>query len=363
MFKQFLALTVALGTLFGCAGNGSNLGQSPGSGGNPSSETRGYVGTQQPGDVWSWTLGASNFSGTNETLGYIYSGSVQQLQSGFAALTIDSTNDPDVAPGSRAYAVEIPGTCLLVRPAGEERLLPIIGTGLGSNPTAETLTMNWITVPREGFDVLGDDAFGVAEFTRTEAGYDLEIEFGRIGYESGPLEIGSGGQLVEQDGRFLVLDEGQPDVVFGLQRSGVFMADFGPNAGGIIGMQVPSSPLSWSDVASVDYIGMLVRSNRSQLVQCGPGSSPGVLRGYGLFTEGAIESGVPDDFDPGVELRLGTNIANGLYTVNLRSLEEGAPDEQLFLIAGEVDGKRVMFGFGGNVDDGTYNLLLVEKGN
>lgn len=365
MFKKMLIALAATALLVGCGGSGTTpTGGSTGgsTGGDVLAQTRDYVATQQPGDVWAWTLNASTFTGANETLGNNYSGSLAHLSSGFSLLTIDASNDPDVVPGSKAYAVEIPGTCILVRPAGGDEVLPIIGTGLGSNPTEEAMSMNWITVPSAGFDVNTDDAFGVAHFTRTETGYSLNIDFGKLTYESGDLEEGMGGTLVVRDGRYVVAEEEEGgDTVFGLQRSGVFMADNGPNLGGIIGMNVPSSPLPWSDIAGREFIGMLVKSNRSQLVKCSPGADPGTLRGYGLFSEEDIASGTPDDPDSGVILSLIAETSPGLFTVYLTGLEPGASDEKMFVIAGVVDGKRVLFGFGGNENDGTYNVLLVEK--
>ena len=367
MLKKMLISIGIAAFLVGCGGSGSSPSTSSGgtggsTGGDVLAQTRDYVATQQPGDVWAWTLNASTFTGANETLGNDYSGSLAHLPSGFSLLTIDSTNDPDVAVGSKAYAVEIPGTCILVRPAGGDEVMPIIGTGLGSNPTAETMSMNWITVPSANFSLETDDAFGVAHFTRTETGYSLAIDFGKLTYESGDLEEGMGGTLVVRDGRYVVDEEEEGgDTVFGLQRSGVFMADNGPNLGGIIGMNVPTSPLPWSDIAGRNFIGMLVKANRSQLVKCSAGVDPGTLRGYGLFSEEAIASGTPDDPDSGVILSLIGEASPGLYTVYLTGLEPGASDEKMFVIAGIVEGKCVLFGFGGNEHDGTYNVLLVEK--
>lgn len=359
--KQLLTLATAA-LLIGCGGNNASTG-----GGAVESASRAYVATQQPGDIWSWTLSATSFSGTNETLGHTYSGDVQVLPSGFSSLTITSSNDDAVAAGSKAYAVEIPGTCILVRPAGGDGVMPIIGTGLGSNPTADTMSMNWITIPKAGFQVANDDAFGIADFTKSGGGYHLDIHYGRLSYESGDLQVGIGATLTDTNGRFLVTnddgseitDDGR-DVVFGLQASGVFMADMGPNAGGLIGMLAPTDPLHWSEVASKEFIGMLVKSSRSQLVHCTPAGGD-VLDGVGLFTDEEISSGETGDPTRGVTISLGAEISNGLYTVNLKSKEPGAPDEKMFMIAGKVDGKIVMFAFGGTDRDGTYNVLLVEK--
>ena len=65
--RHFLTLFTAV-LAIGCGGGGGT----PGTGGTGSTDqsTRDYVATQQPGDVWSWTLSPTTFIGTNETLNH-----------------------------------------------------------------------------------------------------------------------------------------------------------------------------------------------------------------------------------------------------------------------------------------------------
>jgi len=348
--NRFLAGIMLTVLAIGCGGN------------NAISGTRGvedYVGTQQPGDVWAWSIGASTFTASNETLSHTYAGDVMNLPSGFTKLTISSTNDSAVSVGTQAYSIEIPGTCLLVKPAGSEFVSPIIATGLGSNPTAQTLAMNWITIPSADFDVQNSDAFGTANFTKTQAGYDAAIDFGKLDYSEGPLDQGSGATLVHQDGRYII--EGD-DIVFGLQQSGVFMADFGPNLGGIIGMQAPTRSIPWPEIAGKTFIGMMAESGRTQLITVKPGIAPDTLQGDGLVTDTEISTGInTGSGDGGVTLELLSTVSNGLFAVNLNYGENGNNNERMFFVAGEVEGKIVLFGFAGNAQNGTYNVLLVEK--
>lgn len=348
--KRYLAGILLTILAIGCGGN------------NVVSGTRGvedYVGTQQPGDVWAWSIGASTFTASNETLSHNYAGVVEPLPSGFTKLTITSTNDSGVTVGTQAYSIEIPGTCLLVKPAGSEFVSPIIATGLGSNPTAQTLAMNWITIPSADFDAQNSDAFGTANFTKTQAGYDAAIEFGKLDYSEGPLSQGSGATLLYQNGRYII--EGE-DVVFGLQQSGVFMADFGPNLGGIIGMQAPTRSIPWSEIAGKIFLGMMAESGRTQLITANPGTAPDTLQADGLVTDTEISTGInTGSGDGGVILELLNTVSNGLYAVNLNYGGNGSTNEKMFFVAGEVEGKLVLFGFAGNAITGTYNVLLVEK--
>ncbi|MBS1706761.1 MAG: hypothetical protein JST40_12895 [Armatimonadetes bacterium] len=345
-----LGLAVIAFAVAGCGGgNVTSTG-----GGQTSSQV--FVGTQQPGDVWQWELGTSTFTASNETRSFNYAGAVELLPSGFSKLTMASSNDDQVPVDSVAYAVEIPGTCLLVKPADTDGAAPVIATAVGANPTANTFSMNWVTVPSATF-TMQDDAFGIANFTKTETGYDLAIDYGRLDH-TGPLNQGMGTTLLEQDGRYVVQDV---NVVFGLQRSGVFVGDKGPDMGGIIGMQVPTTPITWSDVTTKSYIGMLVRRGRTQLVAAHTGTDPQTLAGSALASESEIASGVSTDPERGVVLSHNADFSNGLFKVDLTSTDPGSQPEVLYFIVGEVDGKFVVFGFGGNDSDGTYNLLLVEN--
>jgi hypothetical protein len=57
-----------------------------------------YSGTQSPGDIWTWTIGTSEFIGTNETLGYWITGEWTALSSGFSKATIHGAATFEVTP-------------------------------------------------------------------------------------------------------------------------------------------------------------------------------------------------------------------------------------------------------------------------
>lgn len=339
--KSLVLGAAVVAFVLGCGGGGTST---------STPLTQSYVGTQQPGDVWAWTLGESTFSGSNETLGHSYAGSLETLPSGFKLLTVESTTDPGASVGGKAYALDLPGTCLLVKPVDGDGA--IIATGQGANPTADAFDMNWVVIPRQGYDHNTDDAFGTASFVRNDSGYHINIDFGRMNYGGGELEQGSGADLALVDGRYVVSGEA---MVFGLQRSGVFFGDNGPNAGGIIGMN--RSSLAWSDVAAKSFNGMIVNSGRTNLGTMLPSSTPGVIDGFGLTTDEEISTGVGTGGNH-IQLQLAQDFGGGLFAVDM--IRSGAPNQRCYFVGGTVGGKSMLFGFGGDGSD-TYNVLMVEK--
>jgi hypothetical protein len=130
-----------------------------------------YLGTQPPGDVWSWTLdhSAGTFSAEDQTDGYTYSGTISQVigtgivGNGFTKLSIASTTDPAASTWTQheAFAVEFPGVALLVSPPGPPALTDanvsngyysrlIVASALGGCPTSGG-TFNTIVIPRVGW--------------------------------------------------------------------------------------------------------------------------------------------------------------------------------------------------------------------
>jgi hypothetical protein len=318
-----------------------------------------YVGTQAPGDVWKWVFEGKKFSGENQTLGFRYSGTSVKLPSGFRKLTIGTSTDPSVSPGDLAYAIEIPGTCLLLKPAGGNSKPPIIGSGLGANPTAESLALNWITIPRLDYQIDQEDAFGVAEFTKTSEGYTLGIQFAQLGMDV--MEPGGGARLVERDGRYV--DEENPDLVIGLQKSGVFICDRGPNAGGLIGVLQPSAPIDWKSLASKRFAGMITQSNATTLIRVVPGADD-TLVAEPFLTDASVDGNLPSSNpEDQVVIQFVEAPAPGLFRINIKV---GDRTERLAAVCAIVDGKVLLFGFGGSPATDTapqrlYNVFLVEQ--
>ena len=149
--------------------------------GNELAITNSYAGTQAPGDFWEWDIDWDNdtsgtFSATNYgtsaglTAAKTYSGTTSKLPSKFIKFVITETNDADVTVGTDSaicYGVEIPGTAVLVQPAGSVNNL-ITCSVQGSAP-AVGAKYNWTRIPdaetMDDHDSLDIMAYGISTVT------------------------------------------------------------------------------------------------------------------------------------------------------------------------------------------------------
>ena len=221
---------VVLVTACGGGGSGGGGGSNPpaiGSGG-----THSYLGTQSPGDVWTWTIDrdVGTFNATNETLAYTYSGTAATMTNGFLQLTINTSTDPGITPGDIAYAIEVPDTLLLIKPAGSGSNV-IVAAAQGSCPTANA-TSNWITMPENAWDPTGDVAYGTADSVVTGSTIDFTVNRFRLDgvalASATPSGTCSAGRINFAAGE-----------VIGMTPSGMFIGDNGPGLGGFVGVEAP----------------------------------------------------------------------------------------------------------------------------
>lgn len=123
-----------------------------------------------PGSKWNFNLAADNSftiersAGVNAPVDMTIAGSYSRLASGFMTLTVASstgTNAP--AAGDIAWAVEVPGYALLVKPmqAGSDQMIAMVASG--SCPTGD-LNANWVLVKQ---DVGRDTSDPTADYTGT----------------------------------------------------------------------------------------------------------------------------------------------------------------------------------------------------
>jgi hypothetical protein len=281
-----------------------------------------YLGTQPPGDVWTWTLdhGAGTFSAQDRTTGYTYSGTLSQVTgtgivgNGFTRLSIAATTDPAAAGWTKqeAFAVEFPGVALLVSPPGPPAPSHggptngyisslIVASAIGACP-ATGGTFNTVVIPRttwasqtslltEGQSITGP-GYGTATlarsggsfaFTGTTTSVTLTYTAG------GDWTITDAGVTTVPpatfgcDGGFLTsATPGTPTV--GVTPAGVLIADMGgtdPNISGLIG--VAQTAIGGLGALQGEYLGFIFvdeaavapnpPSPYTIAVSCAPGTS------------------------------------------------------------------------------------------
>ncbi len=329
-------------SLFGCAGSGL-----------VADATRSYLGTQAPGDVWDWTISKSTFSATNETNGFIYSGTKSVLSTGFLKLVITSTTDPNVAVGQAAYALELPGTAMIIKPAGADALPPIVACSLGSNPPGPTVSFNFVAIPKTGQNAQ-DEAYG--HVTYTVAGNDYQGQTQRFAIDGTSLPstlshfVGDHGRMTNLNG------PNGTTTSAAMTPSGVCALDYGPLAGGAIGVLQPAQDVDLAGLAMKSYRGFLIDQGKTQCVSCAPNGN-GALHGSGYANPDGVETGVSDG-GSGVTVTFSSQPNPGLVKIDLSS---SGGSESLVAAVNVVAGKTMLFGYGLGGDGKGYNFLLVEN--
>lgn len=271
----FTLLVMCLGiTLAGCSsgGGGSN---SPGP---VVSTTASFVGTQSPGDFWTWINDNSSmsFTASNNTQDVYYSGSVSSLtgtSSGFFKLNITSSNDGSISlpTSSLAYALTIPNTMVMsaVAPfytlnhSGETQLSihgPVVVAAQGSCPSSgTTTTVNWIVMPNDhwcptdtasiatGTCTAADNAYGTAVITAGSGTTDTisVTPYHLDGSPGNPVSL-TGCSCSE--GVIQCVDSNSNPVRIAFTPSGVFTEDTASY--GLVGVVQPTANIRISDLAA-----------------------------------------------------------------------------------------------------------------
>ncbi len=177
-----------------------------GGGGNSKTGTTNFVGTQTPGDYWSWTRttdtsGSVTFTAINNTQGLNYSGSETQLtgiSAGFSKLNITSSNDTKLPIPASAYTLEIPDTMVMAAVApfytfdhdGTVQLSvngPVVAAAQGACPSEGITSANWIIMPGSDWCPTAtaviatkscssaDNAYGTAVITVSGGTYAVDV--------------------------------------------------------------------------------------------------------------------------------------------------------------------------------------------
>ncbi len=155
-FKETKGYLLA-GLLSGCALLG--YGCSDDSSGDGSSSALNYNG---PGSKWDFTLDDGAFTITRRAtveaaVSLTVEGTYERMASGFLVLTVASASGEDAPEaGDRAWAIEVPGYALILKPmdSDSDQVIPMVAAG--SCPTSD-VDGNWVMVKKDS-DAAADDA-------------------------------------------------------------------------------------------------------------------------------------------------------------------------------------------------------------
>lgn len=321
-----------------------------------------YTGTQSPGDVWSWTIDATSFSAKNETLEYSYSGSKSTLPNKFLKLIVDTSDDPALVGSlpATAYAIENPGTALIIKPAGTDGKV-IVAVAKGTCPSSDS-SFNWVVIPKLSWSTLSsDEAYGTA--TSTVSGSMVDFTGTKNELDGTPIAGGGVSSFDCSDG---VITSAVDPIVFAVAPTGTMIGDNGPGAGGIVGVVAPGSAIVDSDFSQPgrEFRGVLFKNNAP-----GDDTNPVWVRGQGTTLKGGGYTDFvvgTEDSANNVELVLVSQASPGLYNATLAATGISCPDPACFdfvLMVNKVGGKYVAYGIAENDDGsgGAYNVMLMEQ--
>jgi len=337
-----LAAGLSFGLIAGCGGGGVSSGGSTGS----------FFGTQGPGDVWTWNLNGSTFTATNKTKSYTYSGTIAQLKTGFMKLTITSTTDPNVSVGNSAYAIELPGTALVLKPAGADTHPPIFAASLGTNPPGPIANFNYVKIAPQGW-VGTDEAYGHVSFAVNGDSYTgtvKEFELNGTALPDGhAVFTGDNGQMTQTGGN-------GSSATGAMTPSGVCVLDYGPGQGGTIGVEQPAANVDLATIGGDSFKGFMIKQGKTECVSCTP-NGDGTLHGNGYALGTGVETGTLDG-GGGVTVSFTSQPNPGLVKV---SIVTSGGNEQIVACLNQVGGKYMIFGFGWDGIGTPYNIVLVQS--
>jgi hypothetical protein len=326
-----------------------------------SPSARNCIGTQSPGDVWSWTItldstGAGTFSAKNETLNRDYSGSVSTMPNKFLKLLVTATTDTTVTSlPAVASALEVPGTVLIVKPAGNTENV-IVAVASGDCPT-QSATYNLVQLAWPGWNAATSSAYEVDDVA--VSGSDVEV-FGNQYLLNGTV-IGSPNQtgLTCSNGRISIPSE--PGVVATVTPSGAIMQDGGPNGGGVFGMQAPATNVDLNDVILVgrEFRGVVFEDNN---VAGSDDTHPIWARPNGF---GGMKGGDYTDFEAGTEntsntatITFSAQASKGV--VNGGKTDSAGSVDMVFMI-NKIGGKYLIYGVGADSSGKQELFIAIER--
>jgi len=269
--KNMVALIAIFSLLatVGCSG-----GTSSNSSSSSSTTTVGFVGTQTPGDYWSWTKttdnsGSISFTATNNTRSLNYSGTESQLtgnSAGLSKLNITSSNDTNITTPASAYKLEVPNTMVMAAVApfytfnhnGEVQLsvhAPVVAAAQGSCPSSGATNVNWIIMPGDtwcptassviatGTCSSASNAYGTAQITVSGGTYTINVTpYHLDGSAGSPVSLSS---CTCSEGVIQCTDSGNNPVRIAFTPSGIFIMDTASY--GVAGVVQPTSDINIGD--------------------------------------------------------------------------------------------------------------------
>lgn len=316
--------------------------------------TTSYVGTQSPGDVWTWVLGEGTFTASNEDEGVGYSGTFSTLSSGFIKCVVTSSTDPAVSADGSAifYMLEYPDTMLMVKPnLSNDRLIVCASIATSAPPAGR---FNWVKVPERAWDMTSSTSYGTGELVSSGGTFDVTLNKYKLDGTLKETTVESG--AVFSSGRFS--RPGGALQVF-VTASGFFVGDNGHKSGGFAGVTLETVDMSAATAKS--YRGFLFSYDAAaargeiKAVGCEPSGTSRTLNSWSYSN---IETGAVDTSSNG-KIAFGPADGTGVITANLTKAD--GTSKTIKMVAAAVGGKYIIAGIDASSTSQPDNFFLVQQ--
>jgi len=364
MFKKFLpwyllALVVlSLAFIYGC-------GSSPtGGGGATTHGTYSYHGTQSPGDVWSWTISAETFFGSNETTGMWLTGTWETLPAGFGKATVSTSEGLDhPSAGDKAYFLEFPNTMLLVKPdnQGDSRVMVCAAAAATAPDPGKFLFVN---IPKSGW-VSSDAAFGTVEASLTSGKWHFNVTNFLITGELQGNDDGTADDFVYSNGTFTCESGPSTNLKIFMTPSNVFFGDSGPGEGGFAGAKYDATITDINNVLNHTYKGVRFihypggASNNTGETE--PITAVASNDGVGMWASSYSDIDTSALPGSGVNITFESSPVNGFTRGYVEDIGTGQPEIiQAAVSRIGADQKYMIYGIGLDERNRSFNFLIIQ---
>ncbi len=370
--KSLLALSIATltgGVLLGCSGSSTDTATS--------SSGQDYNG---PGSKWDLSL---NNDGSfhidhrpdiNSAIDYTVDGTFIRQASGFVTLDVTAGTGVDApAVGSQAWALEVPGYALMLKPVDSDQLISMVKSG--ECPTAD-FNANWVIVKQDSSGGNADANNANRDFAG-QFSFDFETQTPSL-----PIKKSLAGSFNNVTGGGI--DPGAVTCVDGIMRIPGALMYLTANGGAIVhtngGTEGDSSDdsfifgLAQKTITNVneadgDYAGMLFDDNgidgskiNPVSLSCISGTCTGTI--VNDVTSGALSSDSVTITLSGSVNEIGGTSMNGFLTGTISDGQGGTGNMICMLDPDAVNsGKKIVSCVGqspGDVND-MFNVLFVSK--
>jgi hypothetical protein len=318
---------------------------------------RAYLGTQSPGDVWSWIVtgvDSGTFVATKETASdtYTYSGTFDKVPSGYKKFTVDWSDQGGLSLPADVYGLELPGTAFYVKdPAAN---VVVATAKRESLPDPENYV--WVKIPTTSWST-SVDSYGTLEVLPGPEPGTYSLEGISYTFNDTVQSDWIFGPFIFADGQLTMEGSGW-DIYIGANK--VFAVDKGPGNGGYFGSEMQYGSVT-GEAIGAEYLGisyLLYPTGTQESKFIGFARHPGIPWKSRLFEISDPETGTvnPNSY---ATWEFGSILSGNIWRGTLD--EPSGSTTPFKMIISKINGKHLLSGIGEAADGRPYSVFAIEK--